>query len=662
MLSKLDKITDLANEFGTPLLSKMMGWFYANKNSDSPVQPDPIAESGSTVKSWIGYDHTFVNQFFQLIGETSFKVQWNQVPKVIVNFESSSEIDTYNLTEWLSKNGEWGETFGAYEVFYTIEQPKNYVGRIEMSVFGGEPLNYITRTVPIYNLDGMEKTIFVERFGTFTPYNITIGWDPKNYDERIAISLGVPPTGKVTISSSTPEGLLPVPFIYHDEINGDGILLEVFNNKTWNILMSYLVFSDYEHPISRSMLLLQEKYPEDFLPETFEPINFDCYGTPILVEFFVNPEVEHLHLLFPIEEEIKLFESIEIYQNGGKNFLRITPKQNFSLDGVSRGFQFEFGYEKNGYAYRYFNYIHYRISGAMPDFNSAQKVIVFPSVEATYYVTYSPESKIDISKVYDWVEILQGGLRDKCLIKLKTNNDSWYHREEKVILKSIDVDPIGRMIYVRQDGNKLIDAPDQPISYITVTKFQTLVTISISRPSLMHLVFNIKVVGYKGQQYYYQILIPKGRQTSVEFDVPSDGTWEIVNINGKYTKYPESYPYIDNSAQRFFLKSDVLTIREYKTGPAPLYYGELNFPSVTVVNNQPQEITLIGENSYGIIPGVAIHSQEINNVRFQDNKTLKISLPANTTFRLRQMFVEIKVTDTTSGHSCCDFITIIQES
>lgn len=40
MINKLDSLTDIANEFSTPLTSAQnMSWYYNNKNQYSEVQP-----------------------------------------------------------------------------------------------------------------------------------------------------------------------------------------------------------------------------------------------------------------------------------------------------------------------------------------------------------------------------------------------------------------------------------------------------------------------------------------------------------------------------------------------------------------------------------------------------------------------------------------------
>lgn len=52
MLSVLTKIAEIASEFGTTLPNKTMRWFYTNKNSLSPHQPNY-----NSIKSWIGYNH-----------------------------------------------------------------------------------------------------------------------------------------------------------------------------------------------------------------------------------------------------------------------------------------------------------------------------------------------------------------------------------------------------------------------------------------------------------------------------------------------------------------------------------------------------------------------------------------------------------------------------
>lgn len=52
MLSVLTKIAEIASEFGTTLPNKTMRWFYTNKNSLSPHQPNY-----NSIKSWVGYNH-----------------------------------------------------------------------------------------------------------------------------------------------------------------------------------------------------------------------------------------------------------------------------------------------------------------------------------------------------------------------------------------------------------------------------------------------------------------------------------------------------------------------------------------------------------------------------------------------------------------------------
>lgn len=40
MIETFTKIDDIAVEFGVELAEKTMGWFYDNKNPESPVQPE----------------------------------------------------------------------------------------------------------------------------------------------------------------------------------------------------------------------------------------------------------------------------------------------------------------------------------------------------------------------------------------------------------------------------------------------------------------------------------------------------------------------------------------------------------------------------------------------------------------------------------------------
>lgn len=40
MISILNKISDIADEFGTTLNNKLMSWFYNNKNNSSQHQPN----------------------------------------------------------------------------------------------------------------------------------------------------------------------------------------------------------------------------------------------------------------------------------------------------------------------------------------------------------------------------------------------------------------------------------------------------------------------------------------------------------------------------------------------------------------------------------------------------------------------------------------------
>lgn len=54
MLTKLDCINDLAVEFETTLDGKNIGWFYDNRNHNSPVKP-----LYNSIKSWIGYEHNY---------------------------------------------------------------------------------------------------------------------------------------------------------------------------------------------------------------------------------------------------------------------------------------------------------------------------------------------------------------------------------------------------------------------------------------------------------------------------------------------------------------------------------------------------------------------------------------------------------------------------
>ena len=56
MITKLDKISDIATEFDTTLSDKQISWFYANKNPKSPVQP---VMGGGRISDWIGYDHSY---------------------------------------------------------------------------------------------------------------------------------------------------------------------------------------------------------------------------------------------------------------------------------------------------------------------------------------------------------------------------------------------------------------------------------------------------------------------------------------------------------------------------------------------------------------------------------------------------------------------------
>ena len=60
MINKLDSLTDIANEFSTPLSSAQnMSWYYNNKNQYSEVQP---VMGGGRIKDWIGYDHSASNK------------------------------------------------------------------------------------------------------------------------------------------------------------------------------------------------------------------------------------------------------------------------------------------------------------------------------------------------------------------------------------------------------------------------------------------------------------------------------------------------------------------------------------------------------------------------------------------------------------------------
>lgn len=55
MITKLDSLNDIANEFGVPLTTaKNISYYYNNKNPDSPVQP---VMTGGRITDWIGYDH-----------------------------------------------------------------------------------------------------------------------------------------------------------------------------------------------------------------------------------------------------------------------------------------------------------------------------------------------------------------------------------------------------------------------------------------------------------------------------------------------------------------------------------------------------------------------------------------------------------------------------
>lgn len=55
MITKLDSLNDIANEFGVPLTSAgNISYYYNNKNPDSPVQP---VMAGGRITDWIGYDH-----------------------------------------------------------------------------------------------------------------------------------------------------------------------------------------------------------------------------------------------------------------------------------------------------------------------------------------------------------------------------------------------------------------------------------------------------------------------------------------------------------------------------------------------------------------------------------------------------------------------------
>lgn len=55
MITKLDSLNDIANEFGVPLASAgNISYYYNNKNPDSPVQP---VMAGGRITDWIGYDH-----------------------------------------------------------------------------------------------------------------------------------------------------------------------------------------------------------------------------------------------------------------------------------------------------------------------------------------------------------------------------------------------------------------------------------------------------------------------------------------------------------------------------------------------------------------------------------------------------------------------------
>lgn len=57
MISAINSITDIANEFDVELANKTMSWFYQNKNPLSPIQP---TMNGGTMKDWIGYNHHYV--------------------------------------------------------------------------------------------------------------------------------------------------------------------------------------------------------------------------------------------------------------------------------------------------------------------------------------------------------------------------------------------------------------------------------------------------------------------------------------------------------------------------------------------------------------------------------------------------------------------------
>ncbi|WP_302604592.1 hypothetical protein [uncultured Alistipes sp.] len=85
MITKLDRISDIATEFGTTLSAKgQLSWFYANKNPASPVQP---VMGGGKISDWIGYDH-YATTGFDLKKLYKFidfsEIQYNQTGKEVI--------------------------------------------------------------------------------------------------------------------------------------------------------------------------------------------------------------------------------------------------------------------------------------------------------------------------------------------------------------------------------------------------------------------------------------------------------------------------------------------------------------------------------------------------------------------------------------------------
>lgn len=138
MLTKLDCVNDLAIEFETTLDGKNMGWFYDNRNRNSPVKP-----LYNSIKSWIGYEHNYVipKMVFEIhfgdfisIGLLDGKQSKHQLILGLV-IENDNNIINEDFTFYKDNN---------YVIYNWKQTPINNIKSITISTINGVTPPYLS--------------------------------------------------------------------------------------------------------------------------------------------------------------------------------------------------------------------------------------------------------------------------------------------------------------------------------------------------------------------------------------------------------------------------------------------------------------------------------------------------------------------------------------